>query len=221
MHRSVSVLVASLAAMVAAGTAITPALAGLTADVAITKSHTGNFTAGQNGTFTITLHNNGPNATGSDTLTVTDVLPSGLTYVSSTGNAAGMPCSASSQTVTCSGAPNAGAGIANGGNLTFTITVAVAQGAPSTLQNTATFSDSFNADPNATNNSSTDTVTVNQPPSPSPSPTPSPSASATARPGLPASGGSPTSAPPVPGILVVLLVALAGGLARLAARRAR
>jgi uncharacterized repeat protein (TIGR01451 family) len=164
------------------------ALAGFIFDVGITKSHAGNFTVGQPGTFTITLHNFGSQSTGSDTLTVTDALPNGLTYASDTGSGASMPCTVSGQTVTCSGHPN----IANGADLSFTITVSVGPAAVPSVQNTATFSDAANADSNPNNNSSTDTVTVNAAPSPSPSPSPSPLPSPSLSPS-PSASASPTA----------------------------
>ncbi len=68
------------------------------ADLAITKSHVGNFTVGVNGTYMLNVSNNGPSdATG--TITVTDTLPAGLTYVSAAGT--GWACGAVGQTVTC------------------------------------------------------------------------------------------------------------------------
>ncbi len=54
------------------------------ADLTIVKSHTGTFTAGQNGSYRIVVSNRGPN-TDTGPITVTDTLPTGLTYVSSVG----------------------------------------------------------------------------------------------------------------------------------------
>jgi len=54
------------------------------ADLTIVKSHTGTFTVGQNGNYRIVVSNGGPNdAVGP--ITVTETLPVGLTYVSSSG----------------------------------------------------------------------------------------------------------------------------------------
>jgi len=53
-------------------------------DLSIAKSHTGNFVVGQTEEFRINVDNNGPNDE-TQTVTVTDTLPSGLTYVSSSG----------------------------------------------------------------------------------------------------------------------------------------
>jgi len=53
------------------------------ADVAIQKNHVGSFSQGVNGDYEIVVSNNGPQtATG---FTVSDTLPAGLSYVSSTG----------------------------------------------------------------------------------------------------------------------------------------
>lgn len=52
--------------------------------LAITKSHTGSFTVGQTGTYTITVSNNGTVAT-VGTVTVSDNLPSGMTVNSTSG----------------------------------------------------------------------------------------------------------------------------------------
>jgi uncharacterized repeat protein (TIGR01451 family) len=67
-------------------------------DVAIAKSHTGSFTVGQNGTYTLTVSNVGNVAT-TGPLTVTDNLPTGLTFVSASGT--GWSCSATGPVVTC------------------------------------------------------------------------------------------------------------------------
>src|SRR4029077_13620371 len=53
-------------------------------DLTIDKSHTGNFAAGVNGSYTLTVSHGGPRAA-TGTYTVTDVLPAGLGFVSATG----------------------------------------------------------------------------------------------------------------------------------------
>ena len=62
------------------------------------KSHTGNFVIGTTGTYTLSVNNTGNGPT-SGTLTYTDTLPAGLTYVSAAGT--GWSCSAAGQAVTC------------------------------------------------------------------------------------------------------------------------
>ncbi|HEU4431336.1 MAG TPA: hypothetical protein VFT98_21430 [Myxococcota bacterium] len=129
------------------------------ADLAIAKTHSGNFTTGQNGDYTITVSNAGPNSV-TGTTTVTDTLPAGLTYVSGTGT--GWSCSAAAQVVTCT---HAGP-LASGASLpALTLTVAVAANAPSSLTNTASVS-SPAFDNVAGNDSASDPTTIVQLPDP-------------------------------------------------------
>ena len=122
-------------------------------DLAISKIHIGNFNVGQNGTYTIAVQNNGPNSE-PGTITVTDTLPAGLTYISASGS--GWSCSASGQTVTCTHAGNLAVG-ANTANITLTVAVS-APAAPS-VTNTAIVSGT-NFDNISANNSNNDTVAV-------------------------------------------------------------
>ncbi len=125
------------------------------ADLAITKTHNGSyFTAGQNGSYNIDVQNLGPEiATG--TATVTDTLPTGLTFVSGTGT--GWTCSAVGQTVTCN---NSAPSIALNAHLpALTLTVAVDGTAAASTQNTATVTHPM-FDGTGGNSTSTDTVTV-------------------------------------------------------------
>jgi uncharacterized repeat protein (TIGR01451 family) len=93
------------------------------ADLAITKSHAGNFTVGTNGVYTLGgITNNGPSdATG--TITVTDTLPAGLTYVSAAGT--GWACDAVGHTVTCT-RPGPLAVLASAPSITLTVSVGAA-----------------------------------------------------------------------------------------------
>ena len=84
-----------------AATSTRRALTVNTPDLAIDKSHTGDFTVGTNGVYTITVTNSGTCST-SGTITVTDTLPDGLSFVSGTGS--GWSCSANGQVVTCTNA---------------------------------------------------------------------------------------------------------------------
>jgi fimbrial isopeptide formation D2 family protein/LPXTG-motif cell wall-anchored protein len=156
-----------------------PAVAGINFDVSISKTHTGDFTVGDPGVFTITLQHESNGGTGQDEFTITDTLPAGLTYVSDTGSSAGFTCQANGQTVTCTGQPN----LSTGSSVSFTLTVAVGSQAVPSVDNTASFTEEFNADNTPENDSDTDTVTVGvqatttASPSPSPSLSPSPSES--------------------------------------------
>jgi uncharacterized repeat protein (TIGR01451 family) len=120
-------------------------------DLSIDKSHTGDFTVGTNGEYTLTATNVGTCTTGA--ITVTDTLPVGLSFVSGTGTNWG--CSAAGQVVTCT---NAGP-LAPSGASTIMLTVGVSEAAVPTVTNTATVF--TQDDSNAANNSDSDPTTVN------------------------------------------------------------
>ncbi|HSN18451.1 MAG TPA: hypothetical protein VLV87_09580 [Gammaproteobacteria bacterium] len=124
-------------------------------DLSITKSHTGTLAYGSNATWTIAVANNGP-ATITGTTTVTDTLPTGVSYVSATGS--GWTCGAAGQTVTCTST----SGVASGASFgDITLTAFIGASAASPLANTATVSNSGgNFDNVSTNNSSTDSATI-------------------------------------------------------------
>ncbi len=105
-----------------------PGQALAAAALTITKSHTGNFTVGTNGTYTLTVANTGTDTTAP--ISVTDTLPAGLTFITGTGT--GWSCSASGQTVTCT-KPS----LAGGFSTTITLTVSVGVGAVPSVSNTA------------------------------------------------------------------------------------
>ncbi|MCS6902830.1 MAG: hypothetical protein NZO41_00925 [Candidatus Bipolaricaulota bacterium] len=120
-------------------------------DLTVNKTHTGDFIVGTNGTYTITVTNIGSGST-AGTVTVTDTLPTGLSFVSATGP--GWTCSAVGQTVTCTHpgpfTPNASS--------TITLTVSVSQAAYPSVINTATVSTPNDSNPN--NNSDDDPTNV-------------------------------------------------------------
>jgi uncharacterized repeat protein (TIGR01451 family) len=123
-------------------------------DLTVDKSHTGNFTVGVNGTYSVSVTNAGGVAS-SGTVTVTDVLPTGLGFVSGSGG--GWSCSAASGTVTCTrgNAINPGASTPS-----FTMTVSVAAAALPSVTNTASVSGGGEPAANNGNNSDTDPTTV-------------------------------------------------------------
>jgi uncharacterized repeat protein (TIGR01451 family) len=125
----------------------------LVADLAITKSHVGNFTVGTNGVYTLNITNNGPSAA-TGTITVTDTLPTGLTYVSASGT--GWTCGAVGQTVTCTRAGP----LTNGATApAVTLTASVGAAAYPGITNTATvLNPTF--DNVAANNTVSDPTTV-------------------------------------------------------------
>jgi len=121
----------------------------ISADLAISLTRGGNLTPGSNQTYTISVTNDGPsNEPGP--VTVTDVLPTGLTFVSGSGS--GWTCGASGQTVTCTRSGTLAAGVTS----SFTLTVAVAANASGAITNTVTVSSSSGLDNNSANNSDFD-----------------------------------------------------------------
>jgi uncharacterized repeat protein (TIGR01451 family) len=120
------------------------------ADLAVTKSDSPDPVAvNANLTYSIVVANNGPSqATG---VTLTDTLPAGVTFVSSTPSAG--TCSGTT-TITC----NLGS-INNGASVTVTIVV-TAPATTGSLSNTASVTSAV-TDSNAANNSATQGTTVN------------------------------------------------------------
>jgi trimeric autotransporter adhesin len=123
-------------------------------DLSITKTHTGTFVAGTNAVYTLHVAN-APGMQRADfAVTVTDVLPAGLSFVSGTGT--GWSCTAAGQTVTCThaGPLDPGQAFAD-----IALTVAVSGAALPSVSNTASVSSpSFDLVP--ANNTVTDTAAV-------------------------------------------------------------
>lgn len=119
------------------------------ADPSIAKSDSPDpVGAGENLTYTMDVANGGPSdATG---VVVTDVLPTGVAYVSSTTSQGS--CSQAAGTVTCALSGLAAAGAAS-------VTIVVSPGTAGALSNTASVS-SPTSDPLIANNSSTQGTTV-------------------------------------------------------------
>jgi mucin-19 len=128
------------------------------ADLAITKTAGAPiFTRGSNATYTLAVNNNGPHsATGP--FTITDTLPTGLTFVSASGS--GWVCTVTGQALSCT---NSQATLAVGGSLpNLVLTVSVGASVPNSISNTASVS-SATFDPNTANNSSTAVTSVGTP----------------------------------------------------------
>jgi uncharacterized repeat protein (TIGR01451 family) len=123
------------------------------ADLAITKTHNGNFTVGANGVYTLNVMNSGPSPT-SGTITVTDTLPTGLAYISGTGT--GWTCVAVGQAVTCT-RPSPLVSGASAPSITLTVSVGAA--AYPSVTNTATVS-SGTFDNHSADNTASDPTTV-------------------------------------------------------------
>ena len=123
----------------------------LVLNLAVLKSHTGNFAQGQTGAqYTIEVSNPGTAET-NDTVTVADTLPAGLTATAISGS--GWSCSLSTLTCTRSDALAAGSSYPN-----ITLTVNVASNAPASVTNSATVS--ISGDSNASDNTSNDPTTI-------------------------------------------------------------
>lgn len=120
-------------------------------DAAIAKTHTGNFLVGTNGIYTIAISNIGSAST-SGTITVTDTLPNGLTFVSAVGTS--WTCSAYGQTVTCTRTE----ALAPGVTTSLTLTVSVGTTGFPVVVNIARVSAA--GDTNPANDSANDLTTV-------------------------------------------------------------
>ncbi|MCX8070846.1 MAG: isopeptide-forming domain-containing fimbrial protein [Candidatus Binatia bacterium] len=130
-------------------------------DLSIEKSHTGTFRVGETATYTLVVRNVGMLPT-SGTVTVTDSLPNGLTYVSATG--AGWSCNASGPLVTCT---HAGV-LSPGESRTIVLQVSVRSAAYPTVTNTATVNTP--GDANSANNTDSDATLIRLAPGGNPPP---------------------------------------------------
>jgi uncharacterized repeat protein (TIGR01451 family) len=127
-----------------------PDVAG-TPDLAVDKTHVGNFGVETRGTYTLTVRNVGSAAT-SGTIALTDELPPELAYVSAVG--VGWTCSAAGQTVTCTRTSPIGAGASS----VVILTVAVLASASGTVTNQAEVA--VAGEVNVSNNSAVDPTFV-------------------------------------------------------------
>ncbi|MBI4808363.1 MAG: DUF11 domain-containing protein [Nitrosomonadales bacterium] len=123
------------------------------ADLSLSKTRVGPLVPGSNGTYTLSVTNNGPDAL-AGTIEVVDTLPAGLSYYSATGT--GWSCTSNAPDVTCSyvGTLNNGATAP-----AITLIVAVDPGASGTITNTATVTGTV-TDSNLANNTASNTATL-------------------------------------------------------------
>ena len=125
------------------------------ADLAVTKDHTGTIVAGGPVTYTVTVTDNGPSDAAAPT--VTDPIPTDLTFVSAGGPGWTCTYDGPTSTITCSATGPLGAGSSS----VITVVTSLASDASGTLSNTASVT-STTPDPDPTNNSSTDAAPVTQ-----------------------------------------------------------
>ncbi|MFD9000867.1 hypothetical protein ACFV0T_07830 [Streptomyces sp. NPDC059582] len=103
--------------------------------LSINKSHTGSFTQGGTGAYTIDVSNAATAGPTTGTVTVTDTLPAGVTPTGASGT--GWDCSVSGQTVTCTRTDALAAGASYP---TITVATNVTTAAACTFTNTASVS---------------------------------------------------------------------------------
>jgi hypothetical protein len=100
-------------------TATDPAVVEPSVELALVKTLGGFDTGSRRATWSLVVTNNGPNVS-QRPIVVSDVLPSGLTYVSSSGP--GWSCGAAAQTVTCTRGGDLAVGASTGLELVTTVT---------------------------------------------------------------------------------------------------
>lgn len=133
-----------------------PVQAAVPGELAVVKSHAGDFAAGSNATYTLQVGNIG-NTTVSGTTTVEDLLPAGLGFVSGIGS--GWTCSAVGQLVTCTSSDS----VPSYGDMPpITLTVSVDGSIGNSVDNTASVGNS-SVNGGAMSTGNTDTATVVHP----------------------------------------------------------
>ncbi|CAM9996164.1 unnamed protein product, partial [Discosporangium mesarthrocarpum] len=135
-------------------------VSGVETNLSIDKELTGILEVGESASYTLTVTNLGPDATtggAGGTITVTDPVPAGISFVSAIGT--GWSCSLGP--LNCTFAGTLGVGVST----EITLNVNVTGNAGQIVTNTAQVaSGSFNFDPNSSNNQDTDISTIVAPP---------------------------------------------------------
>ena len=147
-----------------------PVVVNSSADMAVTISGPSTVTSGTNATYVVTITNNGPNA--AQGIVLSDALPSGAVFVSTTQTAGSDAFTLSQSGGTATATANGT--LASGASDTFTIVVTApaSLAAGSAFNDTATIS-TTTSDPTAANNSATASGTVVAPaPAPAPASVP-------------------------------------------------
>jgi uncharacterized repeat protein (TIGR01451 family) len=129
-------------------------VAPVAADVSVQNSAPGTVKSGANLQYSILVTNNGPDSAG--TVTITDAVPVGSTFVSYTTSdgTCKAPAVGAKGTLSCKAA------ILSGGSVTITMTVKVTLAAGKKLSDTAKAATTLLYDPNTANNSSVVSTTV-------------------------------------------------------------
>jgi len=127
-------------------------LARVSWDLSVSKTHDGALTVGQPAVYRISVSNTGT-VDYATTLSLTDDLPAGLTYLSSEGE--GWTCAANTQAINCTKAT----GLAAGATSELVLRVQVGAGTSGEVTNTVRLAETDDATP--LNNSNTDTAVVN------------------------------------------------------------
>jgi uncharacterized repeat protein (TIGR01451 family) len=123
-------------------------------DLSVTATHSGSFVSGSTGQYSITVSNAAGMEREDNTVTVTDTLPTGLTFNSASGT--GWNCSAAGQVVTCTHAPTLNAGTSFP---VLTLTVNVLETAAANVNNSVTVS-TPSYEFSTANNTATDATVV-------------------------------------------------------------
>lgn len=141
-------------------TATSTATVQTSADVQLTKSGPTAAGSATNVAYTVVVTNAGPSD--AQNVTMTDVVPTGATFVSVSQSGSTFSCTAppagTTGTVSCTIGT-----LTSGGSTTFTITVTTPPATTTTLSNTATVS-AATPDPNPANNSASASTVVSQNP---------------------------------------------------------
>lgn len=136
-------------------------LTTVAADLRLTKTHSGNFTVGTQGTYVLTVDNSAGTAATIGTVTVRDTLPAGLTYAAAGSGGTGWSCSAAGQVVTCTSSTVIDAGTPSPNPIS--INVSVGATAVPAVTNSARVSGGGEPAANTGNNDAFDPTVVVQP----------------------------------------------------------
>ncbi|HYD78407.1 MAG TPA: DUF6701 domain-containing protein [Paucimonas sp.] len=124
----------------------------ISADLVLAMTRNTTLSPGSNATYTITVTNDGPSRD-PGTISVSNTLPTGLSFVSGIGT--NWSCGAAGQAVTCTYSGGLSAAV----SASYTLTVAVSSSAAGAITNSATVSSTSGLDGNSANNTASDSFT--------------------------------------------------------------